>query len=335
MDKNYQIVFTEKNKAELLEVPFPAPNDNQVLVKSLVSQISIGTELTALEANVSADSSWNKSIKYPSYPGYSNVGEIIAVGKNIDPSLIGKKVSTSIAHVKYSLRDEFNIIPDGVDDDEAVFASLALVVMASIRISQIRPGETVAVFGAGVVGQLAARLAKVAGALNVFVFDTSENRLGMIPKDKCFIGANSSVVNPAEFIKENNNGELADIVFETTSYGPLAQTEIECITKNGKLIITSSPKQPSTIDLNYVSTKGITIIGAHNWAAHPSVATTLNRWTRQEDHKYYLRLLEKGVLTDIESLVTHRINYKDSPDIYKMLIDDRTKAMGVHIYWED
>lgn len=335
MKKNYQVVFTERNKVELQEVPMPTPNDDQIMVKALVSQISTGTELTLLEANVSEESSWNKNVKFPNFPGYSHIGEIVAVGKNLDTSLIGKKVLTGAPHAKYVTRGEWYEIPHGVDIDEAVFAIIGQITMASVRIAQIRPGETVAVFGAGLIGQILARLAKIAGALNVFVFDTSDNRLGMIPKNKCFIGANTKDIDAAEFIKEHNNGELADIVFETTSYGPLAQKEIECITKNGKFIITSSPKNSSTIDFNYVSGQGITIIGAHNWAAHPRVATTHNRWTRQEDTRYILRLLEKDVLTDIKSLVTHRANYKDAPKLYQMLIEDRTQALGVHMYWED
>jgi len=335
MEKNYQVVFPERNKVELLEVPMPTPNDDQVMVRTLVSQISTGTELTLLEANVSEHSSWNKTIKFPNYPGYSNVGEIVAVGKNLDPSLVGKKVLTGAPHAKYVTRGEYYVIPDGVDADDAVFGIIAQITMASVRIAQIRPGETVAVFGAGLIGQILARLAKIAGALNVFVFDTSDFRLGMIPQNKCFIGANTKDIDAAEFIKEHNGGELADIVFETTSYGPLAQKEIECITKNGKFIITSSPKNSSTIDFNYVSGQGITIIGAHNWAAHPRVATTHNRWTRQADTRYILRLLEKDVLTDIKSLVTHRANYKDAPKLYQMLIEDRTQALGVHMYWED
>ncbi len=335
MEKNYQVVFTERNKVEVLDVPMPTPKDDQVMVRALVSQISTGTELTLLEANVSEDSSWNKNLKFPNYPGYSHVGEIVAVGKNLDPSLIGKKVLTGATHTKYAVSSEWYAIPEGVDADAAVFGIIAQITMASIRISQIRPGETVAVFGAGLIGQMLARLAKIAGALNVFVFDTSDNRLGMIPQDKCFIGVNSKDIDAAEFIKEHNGGELADIVFETTSYGPLAQKEIECITKNGKFIITSSPKNSSTIDFNYVSSQGITIIGAHNWAAHPRVATTHNRWTRQEDTKYFLRLLEKEVLTDINLLITHRASYKDAPSLYRMLIEDRTQALGVHMYWED
>ena len=196
MEKNYSVVFTDKCKVELQEVPMPTPSDDQVLVKNIVTQISTGTELTMLEANVPEDSLWNRNIKFPNYPGYSSVGEVVAVGKNQDPALIGKKVLSSARHAKYSVAGNHKVLPDGVKPDDAVFGTIATIVMGSVRVAKIRPGETVAVFGAGLLGQLLARLAKIAGALNVFVFDVSDHRLSLVPDDKCFITANSTSVDP-------------------------------------------------------------------------------------------------------------------------------------------
>ena len=76
--------------------------ENEVLIKTLVSQISTGTELTMLEGNVDADSPWAKiNLFYPLLPGYSNVGEIIGVGPGVDPALIGKKCLSDCTHGKY------------------------------------------------------------------------------------------------------------------------------------------------------------------------------------------------------------------------------------------
>ena len=102
MEKNYQVVFSKKSCAEITEVPMPEVKSNQVLLKTLVSQISTGTELTMLEANVEPGTPWAASIQYPYYPGYSNVAEVVAVGEDMDPSLIGKKALTLTKHVKYS-----------------------------------------------------------------------------------------------------------------------------------------------------------------------------------------------------------------------------------------
>lgn len=156
----------------------------------------------------------------------------------------------------------------------------------------------------------------------------------MVPKDKCFLTVNSKDKDVVEFIKENNDGNLADIVFETTSYPPLVANELKCVANNGRLIITSSPKGSSTVDFDYCNRKGISIIGAHAFATHPEFATNMNPWTRKRDTEYFLQLLEKKQLS-IKNMVTHKVNYKDAPKMYEMLIEDRTKAMAVHLDWSD
>lgn len=337
MDKNYQIIFPQKATVEVREVEMPQINDDQVLIKTLVSQISTGTELTRLMANVDETSAWNKDIIYPVYPGYSNVGEIVAVGKNLDQSWLGRRVLTANYHVKYSipnLDEDFYFIPDNVDSDEAVFGVIAQVTLGSIRAAKIKLGETVAVFGAGLIGHFVSRFAKLAGALNVVVVDTSDFRLGLIPKEKGFITVNSSRENVADVIKKVNDGKLANIVFETTGVQSLAQSEAECVHKNGKLIITSSPRGSSFIDFDYCSRMGITIIGAHNYTMHPLVETDLNPWTRWADSKFYIKLLEQEYFS-VKNLITHRASFRDAKKMYDMLYEDRSKAMGVHLYWED
>ena len=180
-----------------------------------------------------------------------------------------------------------------------------------------------------------ARFAKLAGALKIFIFDVSDNRLSLVPDDKCFIPVNTKDLNVPEFIKEHNGGELADIVFETTAYAPLVQTEMECLGFYGKLVITSSPKFKSSLDLDWCNRYGITIIGAHNCTVHPLVATFQNRWTREEDKRYFLKVMDQKLVNDLEKLITHKENYKNAPKLYNMLMEDRTKALAVHISWED
>ena len=340
MDKNYQIVFPEMNKVELIEVPFPEIKEGQILTKTIVSQISTGTELTMLQGNVDKDSTWQNDLVYPMYPGYSNVCEVIDIGEDVPEDWLGKKVLSICPHARYvagNLSDGYFPISDGVNYDEAVFGIIAQVCLGSMRAAKIRPGETIVVFGAGLIGQFVARFAKIAGALNVIVADVSDYKLSKVPEDDCYIKLNSGNMSKEEiqdFIKKYNNGKLADIVFETTSSPKLIENEVYYVEKNGKLIITSSPKGKSVIDFDYCNRMGLTIIGAHNWAVHTSTATNFDRWTRFEDTKYYLELLAKNQLS-VENMISHRANYSEAVDIYKMLMADRSKALGVNFYWND
>lgn len=336
MKRNYRVVFSAKKRVEIEKTEMPETGDDEVLVKTEVSQISTGTELTMLEANVSEDSAWAPTIKFPFYPGYSNVGTIVEVGKNVEASFLGRRVLALAGHVKYFKlpinSDDLMLVPDGVEPDEAVFGVIAQITSGSVRISGIQPGDTVAVFGAGLIGQFVSRFAKLAGAIKIFVADVSDMRLNKLPGDPCFIKVNTMIDDIAEVIKNNNNGELARVVFETTSVPALIEKEIGCLAKRGLLIITSSPKAKSVIDFDYISRRGITIIGAQNFAIHTPVATPEDPWTRKRDSEYYLELLDKKQLFT-KDMITHRASFKDAPDIYKMLMEDRTRALAVHLYW--
>lgn len=335
MEKNYKVVFPEKKCVELWEEEIPEVGAGQVLIQTELSQISTGTELTMLEVNIGEDSTWQQSIHFPCYPGYSNVGKIIKIGKDVEMSWLGKRVLTAAHHEKYAVVDvgqELRIIPDTVDSEEAVFAILGGVAMASIRISQIRPGDTVVVYGAGLVGQLVARLARIAGALNIFVTDVSDYRLDMLPEEECFIKVNTMREDILEVLGKKGKKELARIVFETTSVPSLVETELRCLQKLGKLIITSSPKNKSVIDLEYCSRKGLSIIGAHNYAVHTPAATPYDPWTRYADVLYFLDLLSQKKLS-LKNMITHKANYKEAPEMYRMLMKDRTQALAVLLYW--
>ncbi len=339
MEKNYRIMFTAQKKVELQECEMPTVGDDDILLETIVSQISTGTELTLLEGNVEPGSPWEENLVYPQEPGYSNVGKIIAVGKNVSKDLIGKRMLTLETHKKYytisSLEYQNMMVPGSVKSDEAAFGVIAQITMGSIRISGLRPGDACVVYGAGLIGQMVARFAKAAGATKVFVTDVSDLRLDKLPDDPCYIKINSAKEKVADIVKQNTtNGEGAAIVFETTSCQHLIMEEIYCLCKRGKLIITSSPKGNSVVDLEYCNRMGISIIGAHNSAVHTSCEVPGDPWTRRRDSDYFLELLEKKQTT-VSEMITHEVNYRNAVEMYHMLMADRTQALAVHINWED
>lgn len=341
MDKNYKVIFSAPSKAELVEWEMPQVGDDDILVKLSVSQISTGTELTMLEANVEPDSPWWENIVFPNYDvGYSAVGTVIAVGKKVDPAKVGKRVFVAHNHQKYvtmpvTATEGLMWLPKNVSNDDAVFACIASITNGSIRCSQINPGDACVVYGAGIIGQMVARFAKAAGSTRVYVADVSDLRLSKLPDDPCFIPINSAKQNVAEFIKKYPlDAEGVPVVFETTSVPALVEQELACLCKRGKLIITSSPKGKALVDLDYCNRMGISIIGAHNFAVHPAEASPFNRWTRGRDSMYFLELMDKGQMT-VNEMHTDRYNYKDVVSAYEMLMKDRAKALSVLIDWED
>ncbi len=341
MQKNYKVIFPEQSKVELVEWEMPTVGPKDLLVKTVVSQISTGTELTMLEANVEPGSPWFSNIVFPNYNvGYSNVGQVVAVGGEVSQELIGRYVVSGSRHQMYSVIDSESYfgkmwVPEGVSLEDAVFSTIGSITNGSIRCAKPRPGDLCVVYGAGIIGQMVARFAQLAGAGKVIVSDVSDLRLSKLPQDPCFIPVNSLKENVPEFVKKvSEDGEGADIVFETTSVPSLVQQELQCLRKMGKLIITSSPKGKSLVDLDYCSRMGITIIGAHNFRVHPPVEIPENRWTRRKDSDHFLEMLRQKRIS-VSEMHTHRFHYTDAVAAYEMLMKDRSQALSVLLTWED
>lgn len=336
--KNYKVTFVAQKKVELQECDMPVIGDDDMLIKTEVSQISTGTELTLLEGNVEEGSDWERFIKYPSTPGYSNVGRVIEVGKNVPRDMIGKKILSFAKHQMYH-RLSYNeyykmLVPETVSSDGAAFGVISEIVQGSIRAAEVGPGSSCVVYGAGLIGQLAARLAKAAGATKIFVCDVSDLRLSKVPENPCYITINTKNESARDVIMKYTENKGADIVFETTSCQQLADEEMRCLGECGKLVITSSPKGKSLIDLNYCNTMGIIIIGGHANVTHTPCEIPGKLWTKKKDADYFIELLDKKEIT-VEEMITHTPNYKDAAAAYEMLMKDRTQALAVNIRWED
>ena len=179
MPTTVRVVFQGPREACLEEVPLPEPGRGEILVRSLCSLISTGTELTAYSGDFPADSAWARYIRYPWVAGYANVGEVIACGVDVDNVREGQHVVSAGPHASLVLvnADSLAPVPDGVSDEDASFLVLSTISLVGVRLAQISLGETVVVQGAGLVGQLATQYARLSGGWPVIAVDLAESRL--------------------------------------------------------------------------------------------------------------------------------------------------------------
>jgi threonine dehydrogenase-like Zn-dependent dehydrogenase len=106
-------------------------------------------------------------------------------------------------------------VPDDVSDERAVFASDAVPTgWMGADLGGVQPGDVVAVWGAGAVGQMAARAAMLLGAERVVVIDRFEYRLGQVVTH---VGAETIDYSTSEVIptlKEMTGGRGPDVCIE-------------------------------------------------------------------------------------------------------------------------
>ena len=180
----------------MLDAPAPACRPGGVLVRSLFSLISAGTELMKVsEASMSMVgmararpdqvrkvldqvqqqglvSTYKKVLnKLDSYTplGYSLCGVVAEVGRGAEEFRVGQLVAC--AGNDQALHAEYNwvpvnlcaAVPPGVLPEHAAFATVASIAMHGVRRAEVQLGETAAVIGLGLIGQLVVRLLAAAG----------------------------------------------------------------------------------------------------------------------------------------------------------------------------
>jgi threonine dehydrogenase-like Zn-dependent dehydrogenase len=169
----------------------------------------------------------------------------------------------------------------------------------------------------------------MAGAGTVVAVDLSANRLRMARE----LGADETI-NPAETdvpkaLSELTGGEMADLVIEATGNPRAFPMALKLARERGRIVALGSPRgNVPELDLyTELHCKGLILLGAHNMT-HPAVETPYNRWTRGRDSQLALDLIRKGKLPAAK-MITHRLPFEDAVNAYKMLVEDRTLALGV------
>ncbi len=180
----------------VLDVPVPACKPGGVLVRSLFSLISTGTELMKVgEARMSlvgkararpdqvrklldsvaqqgALATYQKAMnRLDSYSplGYSLCGLVVELGDGAEQFSVGQMVAA--AGNEFALHAEVNWVPtnlcvpvpDGVAPEHAAFATVGAIAMQGVRRAEPALGETACVIGLGLIGQLAVRLLVASG----------------------------------------------------------------------------------------------------------------------------------------------------------------------------
>ena len=192
----------------VVDAPAPVCRPGGVLVQSLFSLISTGTEMMKVaEAKMSmvgkararpdqvrkvldtvsqqgAVATYKKVMnRLDSYTplGYSLCGVVVEVGKGAEEFKVGQLVAA--AGNEYALHAEYNWIPvnlcapvpRGVSPEHASFATVGSIAMHGVRRGEVQLGDTACVIGLGLVGQLVVRLL-VASGVRVIGLDMIEER---------------------------------------------------------------------------------------------------------------------------------------------------------------
>ena len=334
--------FTAPREAEVVELPDEDPGPGQVRLDTLYSGISTGTELTVYRGtNPYFDARWNSgdrlfvpgpgSMAYPVDAfGYEEVGRVGAVGDGADPALVGRLVWGLWGHRSSVLRDAAWVLPRVMPDDASpvsgVFAKIGAIALNAVLDADIHVGETVAVFGAGVPGQLVAQLARLNGA-RVVVADLLPVRRELalaLGADEVLDPAAGSV---AEHVRSLTEGRGADVVIEMSGSHRALHEAVRTAAYSSRVVVSGffqggadAVRLGEEFHHNRVSLVGSQISGVAPALQH--------RWDEMRMSTTVLDLALRGRLR-LEELITHTLPAEQAPEAFRMLDRDPDGALQV------
>jgi L-iditol 2-dehydrogenase len=208
------------------------------------------------------------------------------------------------------------VIPLPAGMSSAVGAALETlgVCLHAINLGHVRLADRVAVLGAGPIGLLIVKLAKLSGAVEVFVTDSNPSRLAAAR----LMGADASIDvsqdDPVAEIRRLTGGRGVDVTFEAAGALETPQQGVDVLRPGGTLVIVGiCPDDRIPLTATAPRRKGLTI-----------------KLSRRMKHVYprTIALVEHG-LVDLEQIISHRYPLARTAEAFQHLTKPATDALKI------
>lgn len=354
----------------IAEVPAPLARAGGVLVRTRASLVSAGTErmvvdfaeknllqkarsrpdlvrqtmdkakregvLTTLEAV-------QNKLDQPMSLGYSCAGEVIDVGAGVTRFKIGDRVAC--AGGGYAVHAEVIAVPQNlvvpiaehVADDAAAFVTLGAIALQGIRLAEPKLGETVAVIGLGLLGQLTVQMLRAAGC-RVVGIDLQPARAELALRS----GAHAAVTSSEEFViacQAYSGGHGADAVLITADTKSSQPLELAGEASRDKGVVVAVGAVGMTIPRKVFFEKELDFRISRSYG--PGRYDTeyeekgrdypygYVRWTEGRNLEAFVQMIADNQV-DVGSLISHRFGVDDAAQAYDLITGKRDEPfLGV------
>lgn len=336
--KNKQIVFTKINTAELLDTEYKAPEANEIVVETAFSTISCGTERANITGDPNVAGNRPSAVVFPRKLGYSSSGTVIAKGEDVHSVELGDRVAAfHSTHSKYNVLKEGNFVKiedDSVSLQMAALAYIATFPVAAIRKTRLEIGESAIVMGLGLLGQLAVRFLRAAGAVPIIAADPVEDRRKEALKGGADYAFDPTEKDFAEKVKAVTSGGV-NAAIEVTGVGAGFDGVLDCMARFGRVALLGCTRDKNfTIDYyKKIHCPGITVVGAHT-VARPNFESHPGYFTHIDDIKAILKLCVNKRI-DLKSMIKETYMPEDCQEVYTRLINDRNFPVVAQFDWRN
>jgi 2-desacetyl-2-hydroxyethyl bacteriochlorophyllide A dehydrogenase len=337
--------FTEPRSATLVDEPEQKLGDDEVRLRTQYSGISAGTELTAYRGtNPYLTSTWDTdrrifvpggtSIQYPVDGwGYEEVGTVAEIGSAVTDVAVGDVVwgtwghrETVVRPASYAAR---RVLPAATKPIFGIFSQIGAIALNVILDADIHVGETVAVFGLGVPGQLVAQLARLNGG-RVVAVDRDPRRLEIARELGAAEVIDAGTDQAAERIRELTGGRGADVCLEVSGHHSALHEAIRSAAYSSRVVAAGffqgdamglrlgEEAHHNRIQITVSQISGVAPVLQHRWDEYRLQST-------------FMALAAAGQL-QLDELITHVVPAADATKAFDLL--DRSPGEALQVVLE-
>lgn len=338
MSETRQVLyFTAPYQVVVCQEPLPPLAAGQVLVRTLLSAISAGTEMLAYRGEMPADIPLDAEIagmshpfRYPTPYGYAAVGEVTALGAGVDERWMGRQVFAFVPHQsRFALpADQLIEIPAHITAADAVFLPFVETAVSLLMDGQPVIGEQAIIWGQGVMGLLVtALLARypLAALCTVDAYPLRRQKSQALGATHSFAPAD---VNGWQMLL---GAAGADLGYELSGNPAALDQAITAVGFGGRIVVGSwYGQKPAALHL------GGAFHRRHQRLISSQVSNLapswLARWSKARRLDVAWKLLAE--LQPAGSLITHRFPLPDAPQAYQLLDQNPGAALQVVLTYE-
>lgn len=363
-------------RLEVIEVPTPVVSKGMLLVRNVYSVISAGTEGSTVRAArksligkakdrpqqakqmldllkqagpVQAYRTLMKKLDSYSPLGYSCSGIVIGLGKGVSNFSIGDKVACAGGSANHS---EIVAVPQNLcvkllpdaDLKKAAYNTLGAIALQGIRQADLRLGESCAVIGLGLLGQITCLLLR-AGGNKVIGIDINPEMVRLTKAHAADFAALRSEAGLAERIEELTGGIGVDAVIITAATETTDPVNFagRILKQKGRVIVvgnvpTGFDREPyyykKELDLRMSCSYGpgrYDPVYEEKRADYPSAYV---RWTERRNMEAFQDLIYSKKV-DIGYLTTHMFKLEEAAKAYDLILDSSEPHLGIVIQYDD
>lgn len=342
---------------DVVDVPAPAVQQGQVLIRTSRTLLSAGTErmlvefgragwidkarqepdrVRAVVTKMSTDgvlptmeAIFNK-LDQPLPLGYCNVGVALETGSGVSGIVVGDRVASNGRHAEV-VCVPMNLcarIPDGVSDDEAAFTVVGAIGLQGVRLALPTLGEHVVVTGLGLIGLITVQLLRAHGC-HVLGIDLDPARLALARSfgaQVVDLSAGEDPVATGLAFSRYRGVDAVIITASTASSEPVHQAALMS-RKRGRIVLVGvTGLELSRVDF-YEKELTFQVSCSYGPGRYdPSYEEKgidyppgLVRWTEQRNFEAVLDMISERRL-DMKPLISHRFAIAEAARAYETMV---------------